>query len=117
MVQVAPLAALVVVALSGYVQAQDKPTFSVTNLPNKWEAGQVGTNQCGQWKPSNKKSMCQNVFVNSVSDFCLFGPYKTGTIGNQEQEMVSYCTKKGYGTRVMPKGTIKGAHFIKVSRI
>ena len=27
--------------------------------------------------------------------------------------MVSYCTKSGYGTRLIPDGTLKGAHFIK----
>ncbi|UZJ52291.1 hypothetical protein CBS101457_001611 [Exobasidium rhododendri] len=109
-----PLAlAAIAAAFSSHTQAQDKPTYSVTDLPDTWEEGQVGSNQCGQWKPYSAESKCQNVFVNSVTDFCLWAPFKEGTIGDQEQEMVSYCTKQGYGTRVMPQGTIKGAHFIK----
>ena len=111
------IAALVVSALAVCVQAQKKPTFSVTDLPDKWEPGQVGTNQCGQYKPSNQKSMCQNVFINSVTDFCLWAPYKTGTVGAQEELMISYCIKAGYGTRLIPDGTIKGAHFIKVRTV
>ena len=26
----------------------------------------------------------------------------------------SYCLKEGYGTRLIPDGTINGAHFVKV---
>lgn len=26
----------------------------------------------------------------------------------------SYCLKEGYGTRLIPEGTIRGAHFVKV---
>lgn len=109
----AALVALVLAA-TGAVQAQKKPTFPVTNLPDKWEPNQSGTNQCGKFKPSNQKSSCQNVFINSVTDFCVWGP-PTGpdTIGNDERLVVSYCTKSGYGTRLIPDGTLQGAHFIK----
>ena len=95
------------------VQAQNKPTFSITNLPDQWEPDQTGTNQCGKYKPSNQKSECQNAFINSVSDFCVWGPPKRGEIGEDEALVVSYCTKSGYGTRLIPDGTLKGAHFIK----
>ena len=27
---------------------------------------------------------------------------------------ISYCLKDGYGTRLIPEGTIRGAHFVKV---
>lgn len=106
---------LAAVYLGGSVIAQNKPTFSVTNLPDKWEKGQYGTNQCSKWKPANDKSKCQNVFINSVTDFCVWGPPKPAGVGESEERTVAYCTKSGYGTRQMPEGTIKGAHFIKTS--
>ncbi|KAK0555773.1 hypothetical protein OC846_000383 [Tilletia horrida] len=91
-----------------------KPTFSIDKLPKKWEKGQVGTNQCDKWKPHNQNSMCQNVFFNSIHDFCLWGPIEPNSrIGSKEKEMVAYCTKEGYGTRLIPDGTIKRAHFVR----
>ncbi|CAD6938276.1 unnamed protein product [Tilletia controversa] len=91
-----------------------KPTFTVDKLPDKWEKGQVGTNRCDKWAPHNEKSMCQNAFINSVHDFCLWGPFKHNVdVGNEEKNMVAYCLKSGYGTRLIPDGTIKQAHFIK----
>ncbi len=36
-----------------------------------------------------------------------------GAIGNTEQEEVTYCTKSGRGTRLIPEGTLKGVHFVK----
>ncbi|MCO5590148.1 hypothetical protein L7F22_044117 [Adiantum nelumboides] len=97
-----------------FVEAQEKPTFPISKLPDKWEAEQFGSNQCGKWKPSDRKSRCQNVFINSVSDFCLWAPPAgQEEIGNVEERVVSYCTKSGYGTRLIPPGALKGAHFIK----
>ncbi|KAN0061887.1 hypothetical protein ACQY0O_005881 [Thecaphora frezii] len=101
-------------ALVSTAQAQNKPTFKINALPDKWEAGQVGSNQCKQWGESSPNSMCQNVFVNSADDFCLFAPYVPGsTIGNEEERTIAYCTSSGYGTRVFPRGTIRGAQFLK----
>ena len=54
--------------------------------------------------------------VNSVDDFCLFAPPYSGsnaTIGDTERVEVSWCLKDGYGTRLIPDGTITGAHFIQ----
>lgn len=53
------------------------------NLPAKSETGQTGTNQCGT--ASNSSSSCQNVFVNSVQDFCLFGPPVAGELVGQTE--------------------------------
>jgi hypothetical protein len=48
------------------------------------------------------------------SDFCVWGPPKpNGVIGDIEQIVVSYCTTPGRGTRLMPEGTLKSAHFLK----
>lgn len=115
MVQISSAFAVLAVAVSSavMVEAQSKPNFSVSNLPDKWEEGQIGTNQCKQYGASNPKSKCQNIFINSVSDFCLWAPQKQGTVGAQEEKMYSYCTRSGYGTRLIPDGTIKKAHFLK----
>jgi len=51
-----------------------------------------------------------------VDDFCLWAPPEPGpgsVIGNTEQIEVSWCIKSGYGTRVIPPGSIKGAHFVQ----
>lgn len=39
--------------------SRSQPTFSVSNLPDKWEKGQVGTNQCKKYGASSATSMCQ----------------------------------------------------------
>jgi hypothetical protein len=47
-------------------------------------------------------------------DFCLWGPpIPNSTIGDTEGESVAWCTKPGYGTRVIPKGAISGVQFMK----
>jgi hypothetical protein len=59
----------------------------------------------------------QNIYVNSVTDFCLWAPPysdgKNSSVGETEQIEVAWCIKPGYGTRLIPDGTIKGAHFVQ----
>ncbi|THH01468.1 hypothetical protein EW026_g1238 [Hermanssonia centrifuga] len=89
-------------------------TYLPSNAPKQTEQGQTGTNQCGTNNDQN--SMCQNVYVNSVDDFCLFAPPQPGAdsgIGNTERIEVSWCVKPGYGTRLIPDGAITGAHFVQ----
>ncbi|CUA67923.1 hypothetical protein RSOLAG22IIIB_13573 [Rhizoctonia solani] len=94
------------------VAGQYTATYDPANLPDKSEAEQSGTNKCGT--ENSQDSMCQNVYVNSASDFCVWGPPKpNGVIGEIEQIVVSYCTAPGRGTRLMPEGTLKSAHFVK----
>ncbi|CEQ43149.1 SPOSA6832_05050, partial [Sporobolomyces salmonicolor] len=46
-------------------------------------------------------------------DFCLWGPPAPGsTIGDSEEFEVAWCTAAGHGARLMPPGTITGAHFL-----
>ncbi|ORX34305.1 hypothetical protein BD324DRAFT_683723 [Kockovaella imperatae] len=100
--------------------AQYTATYTVGDLPNTSQQGQSGTNNCGT--TDSQTSECQNVFLNSVNDFCLWGPPSnhsdegngSADIGNVEQVVVSYCLKDGYGTRLIPDGTISSAHFVKV---
>jgi len=86
-------------------------TYLPVNLPPKTEEGQWGTNQCGT--ESSQNSTCQNVYINSVDDFCLWAPHTRMVVGNAERETVAYCIRSGYGTRLIPDGTIKGAHFVQ----
>jgi len=96
-------------------------TYSATytpgvNLPTTSEQGQYGPNSCGV--SSSNSSLCQNLYINSVQDFCLFGPPYSGanaSIGETERIEVAYCLKAGYGTRLFPDGTILGAHFVQTS--
>ncbi|CAO1627947.1 unnamed protein product [Parajaminaea phylloscopi] len=83
---------------------------SPSGLPDHTETGQVGTNNCGTG--SSPTSMCQNAYLNSVEDFCLFSTASRGAISDHEGEVISYCTKSGRGTRLIPPGTIHGASFV-----
>ncbi|KAH8994480.1 hypothetical protein EDB92DRAFT_1849454 [Lactarius akahatsu] len=89
-------------------------TYLPSNAPNHSEQGQAGTNQCGTG--SNQTSQCQNAYINSVDDFCVFAPPEPGpasVIGNTERFEVSWCIKPGYGTRLIPDGSVTGAHFVQ----
>ncbi|KAK0218515.1 hypothetical protein EDD85DRAFT_781045 [Armillaria nabsnona] len=105
--------ALFIVTLST-VGAQYSATYLPDTAPDTSEQGQTGTNKCGT--TSSQTSMCQNVYINGVDDFCLWAPPTAGAdsgIGNTERIEVSWCLKDGYGTRVIPSGAITGAHFVQ----
>ncbi|KAJ8082890.1 hypothetical protein AAF712_003565 [Marasmius tenuissimus] len=106
--------AILVSSIALQVAAQYSATFSPDNLPDKTQEGQTGTNKCGT--QSNQTSQCQNAYINGVDDFCLFAPPEPGpqsVVGNTERIEVAWCMKGGYGTRLIPDGSIKGAHFVK----
>lgn len=116
------LSALLVSALlaqSHLVAAAADAAYSATylpyNAPKKSETGQTGTNACGT--KNSQTSECQNLYLNSLDDFCLFAPpkntssYGDSAIANTEQIVVSWCLRSGYGTRLIPPGSIKGAHY------
>jgi hypothetical protein len=100
-------------AMAAAVSAQYSATYTPTpsNLPKTTETGQYGTNDCGTG--SSQTSNCQNIYINDITDFCLWAPPNGGDIAANEAVQVSYCTQAGRGTRVMPEGTIKGAHFVQ----
>ncbi|KIM33185.1 hypothetical protein M408DRAFT_325988 [Serendipita vermifera MAFF 305830] len=94
------------------VHAQYTATYDPNNLPPTTEDAQIGTNQCGTG--NNQTSLCQNVYFNSVQDFCIWGPHDPNSvIGNVEQTVIAWCTKPGRGTRLIPEGTLKGVHFLE----
>ncbi|KAI1794317.1 hypothetical protein LXA43DRAFT_883724 [Ganoderma leucocontextum] len=108
-------ALLVSLTLASAVFAQSyTATYTPEDAPKISEQGQSGTNQCGTGTDQN--SMCQNVFVNSLDDFCLYAPPNPGrgsVIGNTERIEVAWCVQPGHGTRLIPDGAITGAHFIQ----
>ncbi|TFK92500.1 hypothetical protein K466DRAFT_573021 [Polyporus arcularius HHB13444] len=108
-------ASLVSLALASSAFAQTySATYLPSNVPKTTEEGQSGTNQCGTGNDQN--SMCQNLYINSLDDWCIYGPPQPGpdsVIGNTERIEVAWCLKPGHGTRLIPDGTITGAHFIQ----
>ncbi|KAG6889087.1 hypothetical protein C0995_003940 [Termitomyces sp. Mi166 len=75
--------------------------------------GQIGYNRCDA-STEGQSSLCQTSFLNSVDDFCLWGPpNENSVVGDVEGEMVAWCTKPGRGTRVIPPGAITGVQFTK----
>ena len=86
------LLALPILALP--ISAQYTATYSPSSLPDTSQQGQSGTNACGT--TSSDDSTCQNLYMNSVDDFCVWGPPGktsdegdgTSKIGNVEQVVV-----------------------------
>ncbi|EPQ30967.1 uncharacterized protein PFL1_01156 [Pseudozyma flocculosa PF-1] len=77
------------------------------NGPTNPKAPQLNT-------PINQQSDARLVSINSVTDWCTFGPPGNDQpIGNVEGETVAYCTQPRNNARVIPDGTITGAHFVK----
>ncbi|KAH9441541.1 hypothetical protein Pst134EA_032902 [Puccinia striiformis f. sp. tritici] len=87
--------------------------FDPKNLPYKSDgaAGQTGYNRCGT--KATKDSQCQNLFINSAEDFCVFAPPTVLSIGEAERIAVSYCSKNGHGTRLIPPGTFRTMHYVR----
>jgi len=51
------------------------------------------------------------------SDFCLWAPPQpNSTIGDTEAIEVGWCSKSGWGTRLIPDGTITGLQVLKTSK-
>ncbi|KAF7354879.1 hypothetical protein MSAN_01402400 [Mycena sanguinolenta] len=88
-------------------------TYLPSNVPAQTEDGQSGTNQCGT--ALNQSSLCQTVYMNSLTDWCFWAPPEPGpnsNIGDTEQIEVAWCTKNGTGARLIPDGAIQGAHWL-----
>lgn len=132
------LAAVSLAALAGSASAKGTPTkhhgiiarqaaftplasqhFSYNNLPyqadpNSGERGtQYGYNICNS-TTEGPTSNCQTLIINSLDDFCLWGPpVPNSEVGTTEGESVAWCTKAGHGTRIIPAGAITGAQFMR----
>jgi len=93
--------------------------FTYSALPYQADTGtgergtQTGYNICNS-TTEGPTSLCQTAIINSIDDFCLWGPPEPNSlIGNVEGESVAWCTQAGHGTRVIPKGAITGLQFMK----
>ncbi|BGP02607.1 hypothetical protein NBRC10513v2_003709 [Rhodotorula toruloides] len=118
------LASIVVASsLAAGALAQSTPLaakrFQWDNLPYKADTDtgirgfQIGYNRCNG-TTQNQDSLCQTAVINSIDDFCLWAPPEPGkTVGDIEGEMVAWCTKEGYGTRIIPEGALQGVQFIR----
>ncbi|KDN44501.1 hypothetical protein K437DRAFT_137144 [Tilletiaria anomala UBC 951] len=109
-----------------WTQWQPKPSYPVTALPDQYmgqdrlgtsnSPDQTGFNTCTNGTNAwNQQSKCQTAWVNSLEDFCLWGPPTPDTIGSSERQAVAYCTRPTHGTRLIPDGTITSAHFVQTS--
>jgi hypothetical protein len=116
---------LLAVATAAKVAAQSSfvplasQSFTYTALPyqadpNNGERGtQTGYNICNS-TTENQQSLCQTAIINSLDDFCLWGPTEANSvIGNVEGECVAWCTKAGHGTRLIPQGALTGVQFMQ----
>lgn len=93
--------------------------FEWPDLPYHADSGdgprgtQQGYNLCNS-TTLGSDSWCQTGFVNSIDDFCLWGaPMPNVTVGEDEEQLVAYCTTDKWGTRVIPPGALQGVQFIK----
>jgi len=78
-------------------------TMGVTNPPEPT----LGT-------PVNQSSDARLLTMNTIDDFCLFGPPTAGgVIGDTETIEVAWCTKPRNNARLIADGTITGASLIK----
>ncbi|KAG8808188.1 hypothetical protein FRC17_004061 [Serendipita sp. 399] len=74
---------------------------------------QYGYNICNS-TTENQQSLCQTSIINSIDDFCLWGPPEPNSlIGDTEGEAVAWCTKPGHGTRLIPDGALTSVQFMR----
>ncbi|KAG0143976.1 hypothetical protein CROQUDRAFT_660494 [Cronartium quercuum f. sp. fusiforme G11] len=94
------------------VRSASKPNWpDPKHLPKTTEPGQFGYNNCGS--KSSQTSNCQTLYVNSLTDFCIWAPPSgQQRIGDSEEYEVAWCTKSGHGTRQIPAGALRSAHFL-----
>ncbi|KAB5590869.1 Carbohydrate-binding module family 13 protein [Ceratobasidium theobromae] len=120
-------------AFAALSNAQYTATYDPMNLPDTTEKDQIGTNKCGTKSSQTSMWYVQrgnpfparlthtlvktSLSTRSTANFCLWAPPytdgKNSSVGAVEQIMVSWCMNEGYGTRLIPDGTIKGAHFVQ----
>ncbi|KAL0060900.1 hypothetical protein AAF712_012293 [Marasmius tenuissimus] len=74
---------------------------------------QYGYNICNS-TTAGQESRCQTAIIDSIDDFCLWGPPEPNSVvGDTEGEAVAYCTKPEHGTRLIPRGALQGVQFMK----
>lgn len=93
-------------------------TFSYNDLPYQVDTDptgrgpQSGYNICNS-TTQNQESQCQTAIINSLSDFCLWGPPTPNSeVGDTEAASVAWCTQATHGTRVIPAGALTAVQFL-----
>jgi len=87
--------------------------YQADTEPNLIRGGQLGYNMCNS-TTENQNSLCQTLLFNSLDNFCIWGPPEPNSdVGSHEGEMIAWCSKPGYGTRLIPEGTLKGLQLTK----
>ena len=68
--------------------------------------------------PAALDGMGRTIYINSANDFCLLMPPDptTQNLVDAEAVAVAYCTNPTNGTRPMPDGFIKSAHYRKTDK-
>lgn len=114
------LATAAAAALVGFVEAQS--SVSVISGDGPPAPSLTRTAALGSWTPkpasdglaqASLTGMGRTIYINSASDFCLLmppDPSKTNLV-DAESYAVAYCINPVNGTRPMPDGFIKTAHF------
>ncbi|SNX84879.1 uncharacterized protein MEPE_03588 [Melanopsichium pennsylvanicum] len=106
--------------LCGFVKAQTSVSVISGDGPPAPSVTQTAT--LGSWTPKASSDgltqpsytgMGRTIYINSASDFCLLMPPDptTENLVDAEAIAVAYCTDPTNGTRPMPDGFIKTAHF------
>ncbi|SPO28765.1 uncharacterized protein UTRI_04643 [Ustilago trichophora] len=108
-------------AVSAQSTSSNPPPFQY-GTPNPDAPGVKSTNRNGPTNPTapqlntpiNQTSVSRLASINSIDDWCTFGPPGTGQpLADVEEITVAYCTKPRNNARVIPDGSVTGAHFIK----
>ncbi|PWN50541.1 hypothetical protein IE53DRAFT_387139 [Violaceomyces palustris] len=103
----------------GLAEAQKPFTYGTPNpnmigVRSRGRNGATNPSRPELGTPINQSSDSRLASVNSVDDWCTFGPDIPGTaIGDGEESTVAYCTKPRNNARVIPDGTVTAAHFVK----
>ncbi|EIW71797.1 hypothetical protein TREMEDRAFT_27865 [Tremella mesenterica DSM 1558] len=103
-----PSTFLLLILLSRRAGAQYIPPYS-HNLKERLELARP-INAHTQSQTSNNP----NLWLISHDDFCLYGPTDPfNYIWNTGTNVVSWCSKAGHGTRLIPDGTLHGVTYVK----
>lgn len=90
------------------------PQHDYPGVVAKGKNGPTNPNKPKLNTPVNQTSEARLATINSVDDWCTFGPKDNKkTLGDTEFETVAYCTKPRNNARVIPDGTVESAHFVK----
>lgn len=93
---------------------------STTTFPE----GVVATGTMGVTNPPepttgtaiNQTSLARLLTINSVDDWCIFGPPTEQNISDSETFEVAWCTQPRNNARVIPDGTITGVSLLQTGK-